>query len=307
MAAARSFGRILDPMLTIRQMSRDLAPRKRVLLVKQYDITVRGLKAGKVSSSAAQALRRAEVRPHHARPRFQGSQEHAQEQGSHENVCGGGVGLARSWGGWRACGDTELERKMEGNPWDPLCWEDVFEATIRPASPTPGRKVRIFLIVDEFQELFKFDPLGHRFRTQLTALMNGLEDFEIFVMGTPTVGRQVLLNPGAMQDDPRIVHYPGLVGQVASVNITKISQPARLNRFSGDEAVHFLLSCLPELKESTLSDIPGIVNELRGKLHAEPPAIGEQLDKLRQCPAWKRLTSVFDELRPTARAAGGRL
>ncbi|KAA0148605.1 hypothetical protein FNF27_07857 [Cafeteria roenbergensis] len=53
MAAARSFGRILDPMLTIRQMSRDLAPRKRVLLVKQYDITVRGLKAGKVSSSAA--------------------------------------------------------------------------------------------------------------------------------------------------------------------------------------------------------------------------------------------------------------
>ncbi|KAA0148604.1 hypothetical protein FNF29_06542 [Cafeteria roenbergensis] len=147
---------------------------------------------------------------------------------------------------------------MEGNPWDPLCWEDVFEATIRPASPTPGRKVRIFLIVDEFQELFKFDPLGHRFRTQLTALMNGLEDFEIFVMGTPTVGRQVLLNPGAMQDDPRIVHYPGLVGQVASVNITKISQPARLNRFSGDEAVHFLLSCLPELKESTLSDIPGI-------------------------------------------------
>ncbi|KAA0151183.1 hypothetical protein FNF31_06873 [Cafeteria roenbergensis] len=58
---------------------------------------------------------------------------------------------------------------------------------------------------------------------------------------------------------------------------------------------------LDEQQESTLSDIPGIVNELRGKLHAEPPAIAEQLDKLRQCPAWKRLTSVFDGLQPTAR------
>ncbi|KAA0145836.1 hypothetical protein FNF29_08372 [Cafeteria roenbergensis] len=197
--------------------------------------------------------------------------------------------------------DTELERKMESNPWDPLCWEDVFGGTIQPASSTPGRKVRVFLIVDEFQELFRFAPLGRRFRTQLTALMNGLEDFETFVMGSPTVGRQVLLNPRAMQDDASIKVFPGLKGQVDSVNITKISQPARLNRFSGDEAVHFVLSCLPEQQESTLSDIPGIVNELRGKLHAEPPAIAEQLDKLRQCPAWKRLTSVFDGLQPTAR------
>ncbi|KAA0163189.1 hypothetical protein FNF28_04413 [Cafeteria roenbergensis] len=197
--------------------------------------------------------------------------------------------------------DTELERKMESNPWDPLCWEDVFGGTIQPASSTPGRKVRVFLIVDEFQELFRFAPLGRRFRTQLTALMNGLEDFETFVMGSPTVGRQVLLNPRAMQDDASIKVFPGLKGQVDSVNITKISQPARLNRFSGDEAVRFVLSCLPEQQESTLSDIPGIVNELRGKLHAEPPAIAEQLDKLRQCPAWKRLTSVFDGLQPTAR------
>ncbi|KAA0153995.1 hypothetical protein FNF29_02619 [Cafeteria roenbergensis] len=161
--------------------------------------------------------------------------------------------------------------------------------------------VRVFLIVDEFQELFKYVPLGRRFRTQLTTLMNGLEDFETFVMGSPTVGRKVLLNPKAMQDDPRIAHYPGLVGQVDSVNITKISQPARLNRFSGDEALHFLLSCLPELKESTLSDIPRIVNELRGKLHAEPPAIAEQLVQLRERPAWKHLASVLDELRPSAR------
>ncbi|KAA0166730.1 hypothetical protein FNF31_01105 [Cafeteria roenbergensis] len=197
--------------------------------------------------------------------------------------------------------DTELERKMESNPWHPDCWEDVFGGTIQPASSTPGRKVRVFLIVDEFQELFKYVPLGRRFRTQLTTLMNGLEDFETFVMGSPTVGRKVLLNPKAMQDDPRIAHYPGLVGQVDSVNITKISQPARLNRFSGDEALHFLLSCLPDLKESTLSDIPRIVNELRGKLHAEPPAIAEQLVQLRERPAWKHLASVLDELRPSAR------
>ncbi|KAA0146787.1 hypothetical protein FNF29_07849 [Cafeteria roenbergensis] len=65
-----------------------------------------------------------------------------------------------------------------------------------------------------------------------------------------------------MQDDASIKVFPGLKGQVDSVNITKISQPARLNRFSGDEAVRFVLSCLPEQQESTLSDIPGIVNEL---------------------------------------------
>ncbi|KAA0145980.1 hypothetical protein FNF29_08316 [Cafeteria roenbergensis] len=122
--------------------------------------------------------------------------------------------------------DTELERKMESNPWDPLCWEDVFGGTIQPASSTPGRKVRVFLIVDEFQELFKFAPLGRRFRTQLTALMNGLEDFETFVMGSPTVGRQVLLNPRAMQDDASIKVFPGLKGKLtASTSPRSANQP----------------------------------------------------------------------------------
>ncbi len=196
---------------------------------------------------------------------------------------------------------TELESRMESNPWDLNSWKRGFDPVTESASSTAGRQVRVFLIVDEFQEFFRYSELGDLFRTQLTGLMTDYPDFETFVMGSPSVGRQVLLNPKAMQDDPRIKDFPGLKGQVASVNITKISQPARLNRFSGDEAVRFVLSCLPEQKESTLSDIPGIVNELLGELQAEPPAIAEQLDQLRQRPAWKRLTSVFDELRPTAR------
>ncbi|KAA0148278.1 hypothetical protein FNF29_06814 [Cafeteria roenbergensis] len=193
---------------------------------------------------------------------------------------------------------TELESRMESNPWDLNSWKRGFDPVTESASSTAGRQVRVFLIVDEFQEFFRYSELGDLFRTQLTGLMTDYPDFETFVMGSPSVGRQVLLNPKAMQDDPRIKDFPGLKGQVASVNITKISQPARLNRFSGDEAVRFVLSCLPEQKESTLSDIPGIVNELLGELQAEPPAIAEQLDQLRQRPAWKRLTSVFDELPP---------
>ncbi|KAA0164527.1 hypothetical protein FNF27_07782 [Cafeteria roenbergensis] len=195
---------------------------------------------------------------------------------------------------------TRLERKMESNPWDPRSWVRTFDAVISGATSTVGRKVRIFLIMDEILEFYKSSPMAQLFRTQLTGLMNAVPDFETIVMVSSTIGRRVLLSPESVLDDPRIHVYEGLEGHLLCDNAIKITYLGNLQRFTGDQAVRFMLSCLPELRKSTLSDIPRIVNELRGELHAEPPATAEQLDQLRNRPAWKVLAAVLDNLRPSA-------
>ncbi|KAA0150503.1 hypothetical protein FNF31_07023 [Cafeteria roenbergensis] len=182
---------------------------------------------------------------------------------------------------------TRLERNMESNPWDPRSWVRTFDAVISGATSTVGRKVRIFLIMDEILEFYKSSPMAQLFRTQLTGLMNAVPDFETIVMVSSTIGLRVLLSPESVLDDPRIHVYKGLEGHLLCDNAIKITYLGNLQRFTGDQAVRFMLSCLPELRKSTLSDIPRIVNELRGELHAEPPANAEQLDQLRNRPAWK--------------------
>ncbi|KAA0153940.1 hypothetical protein FNF29_02928 [Cafeteria roenbergensis] len=196
---------------------------------------------------------------------------------------------------------TERARRMETVPRNSHSWNSEFEDLFAEVKAITKREVRVLLVVDEFQEFFRFSNLGPKFRGQLTWLMNSVPAMDTWLAASPSIARKLLFDPIAMQSDPRIKPYQGLIGDRSQVNVTKIRDVGRLERFTADQAIHFLISCLPDgLHDSKQEDLSMILR-LRERMRKDEGQPSDIVERLRQSTEWRSLAAKLDMIQPVAR------
>ncbi|KAA0172742.1 hypothetical protein FNF27_05722 [Cafeteria roenbergensis] len=190
---------------------------------------------------------------------------------------------------------------METAPRNSHSWNSEFEDLFAEVKAITRREVRVLLIVDEFQEFFRFSNLGPKFRGQLTWLMNSVPAMDTWLTGSPSIARKLLFDPIAMQSDPRIKPYQGLIGDRSVVNVTKIRDVGRLERFTADQAIHFLISCLPDGLHDSKQDDLRMIRRLRERMRKLEGKPSDIVERLRQSTEWRSLAAKLDMIQPVAR------
>ncbi|KAA0149124.1 hypothetical protein FNF29_06212 [Cafeteria roenbergensis] len=196
---------------------------------------------------------------------------------------------------------TERARRMETAPRNSHSWNSEFEDLFAEVKAITKREVRVLLVVDEFQEFFRFSNLGPKFRGQLTWLMNSVPAMDTWLTGSPSIARKLLFDPIAMQSDPRIKPYQGLIGDRSVVNVTKIRDVGRLERFTADQAIHFLISCLPDGLHDSKQDDLRMIRRLRERMRKLEGKPSDIVERLRQSTEWRSLAAKLDMIQPVAR------